>query len=502
MDPSALIGLGHPFQVPLEGARLLLTVGRRRLSILGVHGQTCAHSEERDEDGAAETNHAAAGSNSTANNAKIHARGTHPLEDAVRLVIVGGGTATLAALTALAITQAPLGSPLFFGLVAVPCAVYGVLLRFLLASATARLRRDRLLLAAILFAVAFRIPLIVRPVDANNDMVRYVYDGRLQRLGYNPFLVLPSDPAVAATHTDETRRMPSLRARTPYPAAAQLFFRLIVTIYESSRAMKLALVACDLLTIAVLIAWMTSTGRSAWLSLVYAWNPLVILEIAHSGHIDALGALWIAVTAWMLSTGRSMRAAVAFVLAVATKLLPVVLLPLFWKRVRIRDVLAAAIVLAVLYLPFRSAGALPLGAVPNVVEYIRFNGPAFRTLARLLTPHAAAAIAVLTGMAVAVWMRVKRPADDPAAWAWPMAVSLAAAPVVYPWYLLSLTPFLFVRATIPLIVWTYSVLPVYVVWDLSRHGHRWAVPPPVMWIEYGSVVLALLALARRRSRQV
>ena len=71
-------------------------------------------------------------------------------------------------------------------------------------------------------------------------------------------------------------------------------------------------------------------------------------------------------------------------------------------------------------------------------------------------------------------MRSGGPPDDPAAWAWPMAVSLAAAPVIYPWYLLYFTPFLFTRATLPLIVWTYSVLPVYVVWHLSRQGHRWS----------------------------
>ena len=119
--------------------------------------------------------------------------------------------------------------------------------------------------------------------------------------------------------------------------------------------MKLALVVCDLLTIAALVAWLRPTGRSPWLALVYAWNPLVILEVAHSGHIDALGALWIAVAAWMLSTGRGMRAAIAFVIAVASKLLPIVLVPLFWKRIRVRDAAVAALVLcrAVFPVPLR-----------------------------------------------------------------------------------------------------------------------------------------------------
>jgi alpha-1,6-mannosyltransferase len=187
----------------------------------------------------------------------------------------------------------------------------------------------------------------------------------------------------------------------------------------------------------------------------------------------------------------------AFVIAVASKLLPIVLVPLFWKRVRARDVVLAALLLAALYFPFRSAGTLPLGAVPNVVAFIRFNGPLFKGLAAALTPQGAAGVAVLAGLGVAAWMRAHRPADDPAAWAWPMAVSLAAAPVVYPWYLLYFTPFLFTRATVPLLVWTYTALPVYIVWHLSRQGHRWFVPAPVVWAEYGLVAAALVLLVVR-----
>ena len=56
---------------------------------------------------------------------------------------------------------------------------------------------------------------------------------------------------------------------------------------------------------------------------------------------------------------------------------------------------------------------------------------------------------------------------DPAAWAWPMAIALAFAPVIYPWYLLCLTPFLFSISTLPLAAWTVSALSVYEVWDLS-----------------------------------
>jgi hypothetical protein len=85
-----------------------------------------------------------------------------------------------------------------------------------------------------------------------------------------------------------------------------------------------------------------------------------------------------------------------------------------------------------------------------------------------------------------------------------MALSLACAPVIYPWYLLYFTPFLWSRATLPLLVWTVSALPVYVVWERSRHGGRWIVPISIQTVEFGVVivaVIALLAVARRQSRQ-
>jgi hypothetical protein len=362
-----------------------------------------------------------------------------------------------------------------------------------------------LLVAAFALAVAFRLPLAVARAGPDSDMVRYVWDGRVQLLGYNPYLVVPADPAVASTHTDETRQMPSARAHTPYPPGAQLFFRLVVWLHDSSRAMKLALVGCDLLTIIVLWRWVLVTGRREWLVLAYAWNPLVVLEVAHSGHIDALGALWITASAYWLARRRTGLASIAFVLAVTTKLLPIVLVPLYWRRIRVRDALAGAALFVLLYLPFISGPTLPFGAVPNVVAHIRFNGPLFKFIAALATPQFAALAAVGLGLVIAAWARWRLDASDPAGWAWPMAAALACAPVIFPWYLLYFTPFLFTTPGLPLMVWTLSVIPIYVVWDITRHGGRWALPVAVSVFEYGLpsalMVWSVIVHWRRRVSQ-
>ena len=407
------------------------------------------------------------------------------------------GAAYLAAILVLVVSKAPLGSGIFFGAVAVGTLAYVAVM--------ARVWREprvtrRWLLAAFALAVAMRVPMAVAPVGSDSDMVRYLWDGRVQLLGYNPYGVVPADPSMAHTHTEQTARMPSRRDRTPYPPAAQLFFRLVVMISDSTLAMKLALVACDLMTMVVLWRWLAATGRSEWLTLAYAWNPLVVFEIAHSGHIDSLAALWIVTAAFWLTRRRTQLASVAFVLAIATKLVPIVLAPLFFGRVRKRDAFIGALCLVALYLPFFAGSHVPLGAVPNVVDRVRFNGPLFAGIAALTFPRFAAGVALAAGLSIAMWARWRLPATNPAAWSWPMAVAILFAPVIYPWYLLCLTPFLFSIATLPLTVWTVSALSVYQVWDLSRHGGRWITPVSVMIVEFGVFAAAIAVLAVRRKK--
>ena len=416
-----------------------------------------------------------------------------------RLVIAS--TASVAATAILSLTQAPLGGPVFYAVAATLTIAYACTLAAVWNAPPNR----RLMLAAFAVAVLCRVPLVLGPVGPDSDMMRYIWDGRVQRFGYNPYHVLPADPTLAHTHTDDTRAMPSRRARTPYPPASQLFFRLMVTLHESPRVMRLALVACDILTMLIVWRWLVLTGRNPWRALAYAWNPLVILEVAHSGHIDALGAFWIAASAYFLARRRTALASVAFVLSVATKLLPIVLVPLFWRRVRLRDAALGVVVLAGLYLPYAGGPELPVGAVPSVIAGTRFNGPAFMAIRLATHPVFATVVAVLVGLAVAAWARSRLAESDPTAWAWPMAASLAFAPVVYPWYLLYFTPFLLTTATLPLIGWTFTVLLAYLVWYIDAWRQPWVVPAPVLLIEYGVLVggaVVTMLVRRRRTAEM
>ena len=367
---------------------------------------------------------------------------------------------------------------------------------------------SRPLLLCLAFALVWRIVLLAAAPVVSDDVYRYIWDGRVQQVGVSPYAIAPTDPTGVIFHTQTTRRIDPVSAALPsiYPPLAQRFFLAVTLIDDSVLAMTLAVVLCDLLIIALLWHWFTMAGRSRWWVLAYAWHPLVALEGAGGAHVDMLGTLLLVAAAYALAWRRSLLAAVALAGAIAVKFLPVVLLPIFWRRVRLVDVAAGVAVMALLYLPFimTTGDWLPVGSLRTYVAQWRFNGPPFRWIAAGIGAPAAAALAAVAGIAVAAYMRCTRPLHDPAAWAWPLAASLCLMPAIYPWYLVWLVPFL-VRpaATPPVIwplgVWTLASMATYVVWTPFLAGEGWVLPGWVEPVEYGTVAAAALWVWRQRA---
>jgi len=357
----------------------------------------------------------------------------------------------------------------------------------------------RVVVLGLVLAALWHIQFLRMSPGMDDDIHRYVWDGRVQRLGYNPYLLVPSDPAFAALHTAETRTLNNPEVPSPYPPGAQLFFRAVMAIHESVFALKVAFMICDAAIVFVVLDFLRLTRQGAHWVLAYAWHPLLATEVAGSGHVDILGALLLLVSATALLRRWRVVAAVAFVLAVAVKFIPIVLLPLYWKRVRIRDAGLAVIVFALLYVPYLNHGHIPLGSLGAYVQRFRFNDPVFAALERVTAPQVAAALAVLAGLLTAIWLR-RKTAESPAdAFAWPMAASLLCAPVVYPWYLLWLLPFVRSVATLPLTIWTLSIIPTYYVWHLRALGRPWVVPDWILLFEYVSLAIAAAIIFLRRS---
>jgi len=408
------------------------------------------------------------------------------------------GLVMLAALTICSRKLGSMGGPSFL----IPLAAAGI--AYLLAIRelffTPRFPR-RVIVIGLVLAALWRLAFLQMPPGSDDDIHRYVWDGRVQRLGYDPYMVVPRDPALAALHTPETRTLNNPDLPSPYPAGAELFFRAVTAIHESVFALKVVFVVCDFAIVLVLLDILGRSGQAAHWVLAYAWNPLLATEVAGSGHIDIVGTLLLLVSFAALSRRWRALAAVALGLAVAVKFLPIVLLPLYWRRVRMRDAALAAVAVGLLYLPFFNHGRIPIGSLGTYVQSFRFNDPVFTSLEPVAAPQLVVGLAVLVGFFTAIGMRIKAPALSADAFAWPMAASLLCAPVVYPWYLLWLLPFLRSASTLPIIIWTVSIIPTYYVWHLRALGRPWLVPGWIMLLEYGSVAAAAVIIGFRRFRR-
>jgi hypothetical protein len=417
------------------------------------------------------------------------------------------GATLLVALTICSRNFGDRGGPYFMASLALAGIAYLLAIREFFV--TPKFRRNVIVIGLVLAAV-WNIEFLRLPPGPDDDIHRYVWDGRLQRLGHNPYIVIPSDPASKGLHTPETRNLNNPDLPSPYPAGAQLFFRAVTAIHESTFSLKVAFVLCEFAIVFVLLDVLRFTGQAAHLVLAFAWNPLLAIEVAGSGHIDIVGALLLVVSAAALVRRWRTTAAVALGLAISVKLLPVVLLPLYWKRVRIRDAALAAAVVGLLYVPFLNHGRIPIGSLGTYVQNFRFNGPVFAALDKIAPPQLLAGLAVLAGLVTATWQRriaARQWSPDQFAWdlfAWPMAASLLFAPVVFPWYLLGLLPFLTSASTLLIILWTVSIIPTYVQWHLRALGRPWGpLPVWVMLLEYGSVAMtaAIILLRRHHSRR-
>ena len=144
-------------------------------------------------------------------------------------------------------------------------------------------------LMLILGAAVFSRALLIAAPPLSTDIYRYVWDGRVQAAGINPYLYRPADPEVAFLR-DGTIYPNINRAETAvtiYPPMAQLIFRAVTRVAESVTLMKLAMVTFEGIAVVALLALLRRRDLPDTRIALYAWHPLPLFEFAGSGHIDA-----------------------------------------------------------------------------------------------------------------------------------------------------------------------------------------------------------------------
>jgi hypothetical protein len=378
-------------------------------------------------------------------------------------------------------------------------------------------------------ALALRLLLLPLPPTLSRDLDRYLWDGRVAAAGENPYRLAPDARELAALRDARWERLDHRQVPTVYPPLALGLFALAASLPAPELAWKLLLSAADLGGCVALLSLARRAGvplsRTVW----YAWNPLVVLEVAGMGHLDALGVAAAVAAVAALSTGRSTLAGWAAAAGAMAKLVPLAAFPL-WARASGRPgrfLSAALAATAALVVPWLATTGVPAGLSTYAVSW-EFDGPLFEPLWRVLdglgAPSAAAravdalkrwsgqhdglnriypylypqflAKAALAAAMLTLVVRSVRRRDSPAGASGRLfgGVLLCSA-TVYPWYLLWVLPWAALARDVAWLALSGLILLTY----LPQHR---ALPLwPGVFLAVWLPALALAVLARGRSRQ-
>jgi len=364
--------------------------------------------------------------------------------------------------------------------------------------------RPRDLLLILLGAVLLRGLAVMAPLHLTTDALRYVWDGRIQAAGFNPYLYVPPDERLeplrdAAIYPHINQKETAL---TIYPPMAQMIFLLATRIIDGIEGMKLVMLVFEAATVAAVMLWLRTDGLPLERVVVYAWHPLPIWEFASQAHIDAAATALLVLAIVATVRGHQGWAGVALAGAALVKYFPAVLIPAVWRRWNASLPIALAVTATFLYVPYWvGAGPKVLGSLFQHLDREGYTaGDGFHVI-WLLRDFASADLpgklyittAALAMTALAVIALVRRRADEIR----PEHLVMLGAAFVwltsphYPWYFAWLIPLLARHMSPAVLVFTL-LSPLYYLPSLTWSAYYLAV--------FGTLPL-LLAIQAAGSRK-
>lgn len=214
----------------------------------------------------------------------------------------------------------------------------------------------------IIFSLIFRLTLLFSDPVLSDDIYRYVWDGKVSNEGLNPYRYAPESDNLKGLRDDVIYPHVNHKAvNTIYPPFLQYFFQMVTWLHPSVFAMKLALLLFDIGTIFIIFFMLRFLDRSLGWIIVYAWNPLVIIEFSGSGHADMVAIFFLLFSLFLAIQARPVWAGAVLAFSFLSKFVSIIVLPFFedvrsrWKTLSI--MLGASAALIVMgYLAFLDAG--------------------------------------------------------------------------------------------------------------------------------------------------
>jgi alpha-1,6-mannosyltransferase len=221
-------------------------------------------------------------------------------------------------------------------------------------------------------AIACRLTALFAEPYLSSDIYRYVWDGIVQHAHISPYRYVPGNPVLAFLRAPHQDIFDNINRRdyahTIYPPAAQALFYLITWISPTVTWMKTVMVLFEGVTMYALSALLQHLGIRREQSLLYAWCPLVIWEIAGSGHLDSAAMAFIALALLARYRRQPVLTGLFLAIAILLKLYPLTLLPALYRRGDFKMPATVAVVVAFAYAAYSSVGLLVFGFLSGYVK--------------------------------------------------------------------------------------------------------------------------------------
>lgn len=357
--------------------------------------------------------------------------------------------------------------------------------------------------AVLAWAVVFRIIGIFGEPLLEDDFYRYLWDGYRTAEYGDPYGSAPEDHFSDASVPSDLQE---ILGRINYPESPTVYGPVLQYLFGICHwrapgelwPLKLILVAADLLLIGMLAAF---TDRHKFM--LYAWNPLVIKEVAFTAHPDVLIPMFL-IAAWLCCrSGRYSASAILAALAIGIKMPMLAFTPFLFRYMPLRALLLFAATLMAMYLPLIPEGKNDLPALLNFASNWQFNSALFQLLATV-TADTLARVLMAIGLMLylfRLWIvqnRLEHRFFSTAELFF--AGVLLFAPVINPWYWLWLLPFSVVSRH----VWpwwaSFALIFSYITGLNLEDYHLQAYQQPIwaLSLEYAIVIGALIFDYRNR----
>ena len=386
-------------------------------------------------------------------------------------------------------------------------AIPASLLTLMATRVAERTPTNRALLLIFGIGIMLRIYVLLFDPLLSTDIFRYIWDGRVQAVGINPYRYFPAHDTLA--HLRDAVIFPRINradyAGTIYPPVAEFFFLMVTRIGENVNVMRLALLGCEAVIVTIVILFLRRMERPTTRVVAYFWHPLPIWEIANNGHVDALAVALMMLGLWVALTGRAMRGAVMIALGILVKPYVAPALAPIWRPWDWKMPLAVIAVIALCYFPYLSVGSGVFGFLTNgyLTEEGILSGDDLWLLSiwRLVfgahrgdvVAFAAVAALIMLFIALSAARRPNRTiASSLADTNMLLLVVLLLLSPNYPWYFLAIMPFVALCGNAP--TWVVSIGAL-----LLTDEARWDFQIPKLVVKsilFGGCLLAYAWSAR------